>query len=115
MTSGYFRAVAVDFDGTLTEGARPDEAVLEAIAELRGRGVRVILATGRILSELRHGFADVDEHFDSIVAENGALDQRPARATAPRRPGRRTARGRTAAPTRPRPSRRGAAGLRRCP
>jgi hydroxymethylpyrimidine pyrophosphatase-like HAD family hydrolase len=77
MANGYFRAVAVDFDGTLTEGARPDDAVLEAIADLRRRGIRVILATGRILGELRHGFRDVDEHFDSIVAENGALISGP--------------------------------------
>lgn len=77
MDDGYFRAVAVDFDGTLTEGSRPDGVVLEAIADLRRRGVRVILATGRILGELRHGFRDVDEHFDSIVAENGALISGP--------------------------------------
>ena len=77
MASSYFRAVAVDFDGTLTAGARPDEAVLEAIADLRGCGIRVVLATGRILGELRHGFPDVDEHFDSIVAENGALISGP--------------------------------------
>jgi hydroxymethylpyrimidine pyrophosphatase-like HAD family hydrolase len=76
MTS-YFRAVAVDFDGTLTEGARPDDAVLDAVADLRATGVRIILATGRILGELRHGFPDVDEHFDAIVAENGAVMSGP--------------------------------------
>ena len=75
--SSYFRAIAVDFDGTLTEGARPDDAVLEAVADLRATGVRIILATGRILGELRHGFPDVDEHFDAIVAENGALTSGP--------------------------------------
>jgi hydroxymethylpyrimidine pyrophosphatase-like HAD family hydrolase len=75
--SGYFRAVAADFDGTLTEGARPDDAVLDTIAELRATGVRVVLATGRILGELRHAFPDVDEHFDAIVAENGALISGP--------------------------------------
>jgi hydroxymethylpyrimidine pyrophosphatase-like HAD family hydrolase len=75
--SGYFRAVAADFDGTLTEGSRPDDAVLETIAELRATGIRVVLVTGRILGELRHGFPDVDEHFDAIVAENGALISGP--------------------------------------
>jgi hydroxymethylpyrimidine pyrophosphatase-like HAD family hydrolase len=75
--SGYFRAVAADFDGTLTEGARPDDAVLDTIAELRSTGIRVVLATGRILGELRHAFPDVDEHFDAIVAENGALISGP--------------------------------------
>lgn len=77
MVSSYFRAVAVDFDGTLTEGSRPEDAVLTAIADLRRGGIRVVLATGRILGELRHVFPDVDEHFDSIVAENGALVSGP--------------------------------------
>ncbi len=36
-----------------------------------------MLVTGRILGELRHGFPDVDEHFDAIVAENGALISGP--------------------------------------
>ena len=31
----YFRAVAVDFDGTLTSGGRPAGDVLQAIAETR--------------------------------------------------------------------------------
>ena len=35
--------------------------------------MRVILVTGRILSELRHSFSEVDSHFDAIVAENGAV------------------------------------------
>ena len=41
--TGSFRAVAVDVDGTLTEGARPDDAVLDADADLRATGVRIIL------------------------------------------------------------------------
>lgn len=51
--SGAFRAVAVDFDGTLTLGGRPSAGVLDAIADARRRGVRVLLVTGRILTELR--------------------------------------------------------------
>lgn len=68
-----FLAVAVDFDGTLTTGARPRRAVLEAIHKARREGRRVILATGRILADLRRDYPDVDEQFDLIVAENGAV------------------------------------------
>lgn len=53
--NSYFRAVGADFDGTLTQGLRPVDAVLDAVADLRATGVRSILVTGRILGELRHG------------------------------------------------------------
>jgi hypothetical protein len=72
----YFRAVAVDYDGTLTEGGRPGEDVLGALREIRDEGRRVLLVTGRILAELRHEFFDMDEWFDLIVAENGAVISR---------------------------------------
>jgi hydroxymethylpyrimidine pyrophosphatase-like HAD family hydrolase len=69
---GYFRVVAVDYDGTLADGAvAPD--TLFALAEARARGIRVILVTGRIVSELRAVFADVEDHVDALVAENGAV------------------------------------------
>lgn len=67
------RAIAVDYDGTLTTTSRPDAAVLAAIAEARSRHQRVVLVTGRILVDLRAAFPDVDQHFDAIVAENGAV------------------------------------------
>ena len=68
----YFRAMATDFDGTLAEGMiAPD--TLAALAEARARGIRVILVTGRIMSELRAVFPDVDEYVDAVVAENGTL------------------------------------------
>jgi hypothetical protein len=78
--TGYFRAVAVDFDGTLAEGGRPDPGVLEALADVQARGLRVVLATGRILAELRTTFPDVDEHVDTLVGENGAVVSGPAGA-----------------------------------
>lgn len=80
------RAIAIDFDDTLTDGERPSADTLEALAKLRGGGVRVILATGRILSELRSAFADVEDHVDALVAENGAVvvhDGRPTRTAPP--------------------------------
>jgi hydroxymethylpyrimidine pyrophosphatase-like HAD family hydrolase len=70
---GYFHAVAIDYDGTLSTTDRPAPAVLAALAETRAAGRRVVLVTGRILSELRAVFPDVDRHFDLIVAENGGV------------------------------------------
>ena len=68
----YFRAVALDYDGTLAEGeVAPD--TLAALAEARARGIRVILVTGRIISELSGVFAGFEHHFDAVVAENGAV------------------------------------------
>ncbi|MFO7777317.1 MAG: HAD hydrolase family protein [Nitriliruptoraceae bacterium] len=68
-----FQAIALDYDGTLTHSDRPTPDVLAAIREQRERGRVVVLVTGRILSELRAVFPEVDEEFDAIVAENGAV------------------------------------------
>ena len=67
------QAIAVDYDGTLTEDDHPDEDVIAAIRESRAKGQAVVLVTGRILSELRDVFPGVDAEFDAIVAENGAV------------------------------------------
>lgn len=71
--SSYFHAVAVDYDGTLARGPRPTFEALNAVAAVRDRGCNVVLVTGRILAELRADFPDVDQHFDCIVGENGAV------------------------------------------
>lgn len=68
----YFRAVALDYDGTIAFGKPPEECVLAALAQVRRAGRAVVLVTGRILSELRADFPEVEKHFDAIVAENGA-------------------------------------------
>jgi len=73
---GFFHAVAVDYDGTLAETDVPDPDGLAALADLRARGINVVLVTGRILAELRQVFPTVDERFDLIVAENGAVVSR---------------------------------------
>jgi hydroxymethylpyrimidine pyrophosphatase-like HAD family hydrolase len=67
------RALVVDFDGTLTEGDRPDDDVLESLRVLRGSGHHVVMATGRILTELLEVFPDALSFVDSIVCENGAV------------------------------------------
>ena len=70
---GYFHAIAVDYDGTIAEHGRVDEAALAAISRMRQEGRHVVIVTGRILSELREVFPSVDAAVDLIVAENGAV------------------------------------------
>jgi len=71
---GYFRSVIVDYDGTLTGAEEhPSADVLDAVAEARAQGCRVILVTGRILEELREVFPTFERSFDAVVAENGAV------------------------------------------
>jgi hypothetical protein len=79
-------AIALDYDGTITNGDGPDESVRDAIACLRSRGIFVFIVTGRILSELVRVAGDL--HFvDAVVAENGAVVHFPGsghtRALAP--------------------------------
>jgi hydroxymethylpyrimidine pyrophosphatase-like HAD family hydrolase len=72
-TISSIRALAVDYDGTLTDGGPPRAAVLQALADARARGVAMVLVTGRILAELRAEMPDADAVFDAIVGENGAV------------------------------------------
>jgi hydroxymethylpyrimidine pyrophosphatase-like HAD family hydrolase len=73
----YFRVVAVDYDGTLADGqVNPD--TLRALAEARARQIRIIVVTGRIMSELLTVFPDVLKQVDAVVAENGAVLVTPA-------------------------------------
>jgi hydroxymethylpyrimidine pyrophosphatase-like HAD family hydrolase len=68
----YFRVVALDYDGTLADGqVKPD--TLAALAEARSRQIRIIVVTGRIMSELLEVFPDALEQVDAVVAENGAV------------------------------------------
>jgi hydroxymethylpyrimidine pyrophosphatase-like HAD family hydrolase len=71
--SSAVQAIALDYDGTLTETDHPTTEALEAVREARRRGQAVVLVTGRILSELRAVFPTVEGEFDAIVAENGAV------------------------------------------
>lgn len=67
-----FSALVLDFDGTIARGDVLDPDVRQAIGELRAQGIVVILATGRILDDLRRVAGEL--HFvDAVVAENGAV------------------------------------------
>jgi hydroxymethylpyrimidine pyrophosphatase-like HAD family hydrolase len=81
--SRYYRAVAVDYDGTLTERDAPDPEVIAAIRRARGAGRLVVLVTGRILSSLRTSFPDAERTFDAIVLENGCVIWRPGQDRRP--------------------------------
>jgi hydroxymethylpyrimidine pyrophosphatase-like HAD family hydrolase len=64
--------VALDFDGTIASHDVLEPTVKHAIGELRGRDIVVLLATGRILDDLRRLTGEL--HFvDAVVAENGAV------------------------------------------
>ena len=69
----YFRALVLDYDGTLTTSGRPSEDLLHKLEVLRKTGVKLVLATGRTMSRLRQEFLDVNAWFDILVVENGAL------------------------------------------
>ena len=68
-----YKAVALDFDGTLTDSAGVSGAVIDALRRARSRGVLLLLVTGRILDELEQVFPACHGLFDAIVAENGAV------------------------------------------
>lgn len=68
---------ALDYDGTIAQNDRPDASVLDAIADARARGIKVLLVTGRILAELRRVTGADLRFVDAVVAENGAVAHFP--------------------------------------
>ena len=73
----HYLALATDYDGTIAHDGVVDEATIGALERLRGGARRLILVTGRELSDLRGVMPRLDL-FDMIVAENGALLFDPA-------------------------------------
>lgn len=69
----WYRAVALDLDGTLTTGGWPAATVLDVIDALRADGIRMLLVTGRILADLDIEFAGLADRFDLVVGENGCV------------------------------------------
>jgi hypothetical protein len=64
--------LALDYDGTIATNDRLDPSVEAAIGALRSGGVKVLLVTGRRLSELQRVVRDL-RFVDAVVAENGAV------------------------------------------
>lgn len=71
-----FLALATDYDGTLATDGRVLPRTIAALKRLRASGRKLILVTGRELSDLKRVFPRL-ELFDRVVAENGALLFRP--------------------------------------
>jgi hydroxymethylpyrimidine pyrophosphatase-like HAD family hydrolase len=67
-----FGVLALDYDGTIARDGVLDFEVRTAIAAVRARGIAVVIATGRILSELKQVAGDL-QFVDAVVAENGAV------------------------------------------
>jgi hydroxymethylpyrimidine pyrophosphatase-like HAD family hydrolase/energy-coupling factor transporter ATP-binding protein EcfA2 len=70
---------ATDYDGTIAESNRVNEATARALERVRATGRRLILVTGRMLPDLQSVCPDLDRMFDAVVAENGALLYFPER------------------------------------
>jgi hydroxymethylpyrimidine pyrophosphatase-like HAD family hydrolase/GTPase SAR1 family protein len=72
-------ALAVDYDGTIADHGQVAPATFAALARVRESGRKVLLVTGRMLPDLRHVCPEVDDTFDAVVAENGAMLYVPSR------------------------------------
>jgi len=67
-----FSVLALGFDGTIAERGSVSADLRAVLAEVRERGILIVLATGRTLTHLRDGAGDLS-FADAIVAENGAV------------------------------------------
>jgi hydroxymethylpyrimidine pyrophosphatase-like HAD family hydrolase len=73
----HYRALATDYDGTIADDGVVDKPTLAALERLRDGARRLILVTGRDLTDLQRVMQRLDL-FDLVVAENGALVYDPA-------------------------------------
>ena len=69
--------LACDFDGTIAEQGRMADATVRALERVRESGRKLVLVTGRTLSDLEGTCPDCERLFDAIVGENGAVLYRP--------------------------------------
>jgi hydroxymethylpyrimidine pyrophosphatase-like HAD family hydrolase len=74
-----YTALATDYDGTLAEAGTVSVETLAALERAKQAGLRLLLVTGRELTDLFNTFPD-HRVFDRIVAENGAVLCDPATA-----------------------------------
>jgi hydroxymethylpyrimidine pyrophosphatase-like HAD family hydrolase len=72
-----FEALATDYDGTIARDGKVDDDTLAALGRVKEAGLKLLLVTGRELTDLFDTFARTDV-FDRIVAENGAVLFDPA-------------------------------------
>jgi len=73
----HYLALATDYDGTIADEGVVDKPTLAALERLRSSARRLILVTGRGVTDLQRVMPRLDL-FDLVVAENGALLYDPA-------------------------------------
>ncbi len=74
--SMQFIALATDYDATLATEGRVEPETMAALDRFKRSGRKLVMVTGRELSDLRRVF-DRFDLFDRVIAENGALLYRP--------------------------------------
>src|SRR5262249_22650782 len=67
-----YHVLATDYDGTIAQDGRVDDATVRALDDVRRSGRTLLLITGRRFEELVTVFPHVDL-FEYVVAENGAV------------------------------------------
>ena len=68
----HYLALATDYDGTIADDGVVDKPTVAALERFRGGARRLILVTGRDVTDLQRVMPRLDL-FDLVVAENGAL------------------------------------------
>ena len=68
----FFKAVALDLDGTLTQDDRLADTGMAAVKASRA-DLKMILVTGRIFDDLEAAYPGLWSEFDAVVTENGAV------------------------------------------
>lgn len=71
-----YLTLCCDYDGTLARDGRVADSTVAALERLIESGRRLVLVTGRVLSDLQQVCERLDL-FEYVVAENGALLYRP--------------------------------------
>lgn len=73
------RAVFFDIDGTLTSFATHavPRSTLDALAALRGKGIRTFICTGRSPEQMKVVLDSIPVSFDGVAGVNGQLCWRP--------------------------------------
>lgn len=76
-TAIRYLALATDYDGTIANDGVVDVPTVAALQRLRGGARRLVLVTGRGVTDLKRAMPRLDL-FDLVVAENGGLLYDPA-------------------------------------
>jgi hydroxymethylpyrimidine pyrophosphatase-like HAD family hydrolase len=73
-----YHVLAADYDGTLAHHGRVSESTMAALRLLRESGRKLVLVTGRLMSDLLEIFPEGLELCERVVAENGGVIYDPA-------------------------------------